>query len=432
MKLRTVHLALSVLLAASATPAIAQYDNASRAGPAPRPQTDDQDESQDSQPKSNDVKPSQHAQKAIVELQKAVIAKDAANIPAKLAAAQAAAKTKEDRYLIARLQLKAAVDANDNAAISAAITAVEASGLADRAMVAQLYKGLGGTFYNAKQYDQAIAAFNKAVALNPADSESMNLIGESQLAAGRKADAAAAYQHVIEVQKAAGQKASEEVYKKAVQLAYDSKSPSAGTLAREWVTAYPSPNSWHNAVAIYRNLNHPDTEGTLDLLRLLQAAGALTTPGDYALFTEASAEQLNYNEAQAVIDAGISAHVVDPSTAQFRQMIAVLKSKPKASAADLEFRDENVTERREPVAHRRSLLRHGQLFEGRRNLPPGRRKAGRRQGRRQPPPRDGARPRGRQGWRDRGAQLGERAGAPTLQNSGFSTCSCTPEPAPGV
>lgn len=336
MKLRSVHLALSVLLAASATPAIAQYDNASRAGPAPRPQTDDQDESQDSQPKSNDVKPSQHAQKAIVELQKAVIAKDSANIPAKLAAAQAAAKTKEDRYLIARLQLKAAVDANDNAAISAAITAVEASGLADRAMVAQLYKGLGGTFYNAKQYDQAIAAFNKAVALNPADTESMNLIGESQLAAGHKADAAAAYQHVIEVQKAAGQKASEEVYKKAVQLAYDSKSPSAGTLAREWVTAYPSPNSWHNAVAIYRNLNHPDTEGTLDLLRLLQAAGALTTPGDYALFTEASAEQLNYNEAQAVIDAGISAHVVDPSTAQFRQMIAVLKSKPKASAADLE------------------------------------------------------------------------------------------------
>jgi hypothetical protein len=62
----------------------------------------------------------------------------------------------------------------------------------------------------------------------------------------------------------------------------------------------------------------------------------LSTSGDYALFTEASAEQQNFNEAQAVIDAGIAAHVVDPTTAQFRQTIAILKNKPKATAADLQ------------------------------------------------------------------------------------------------
>ena len=43
------------------------------------------------------------------------------------------------------------------------IAAIEASGVADRDKVAQLYKGIGGTYYNAKQYDQAIAAFSKAV-----------------------------------------------------------------------------------------------------------------------------------------------------------------------------------------------------------------------------------------------------------------------------
>ena len=46
---------------------------------------------------------------------------------------------------------------------------------------------MGGTYYNAKQYDQAIASFSKAVALNPNDFESMDLIAESNLAAGRKA-----------------------------------------------------------------------------------------------------------------------------------------------------------------------------------------------------------------------------------------------------
>ena len=334
MTQRSVRTALGVLLAAAAAPAAAQYMNPAPAAP-PRPTAPTQ-ATEEEPAKTSGPKPSQHAFKALVELQKAVNAKDKASIPAKVAAAQAAATTKEDRYLIARLQLKAAVDSGDNAGTSAAIAAIATSGLAPPNQVAQLYKGLGGTFYNAKQYDQAIAAFNRAVALNPADYESMDLIAESQLAAGRKAEAAAAYQHVIQLRTAGGQKAGEDLYKKAVQLAYDAHAPNAMQLAREWVAAYPSANSWHNAVAIYRNLNHPDAEGTLDLLRLLQAGGALTTPGDYALFTEASAQQLNYNEAQAVLDAGIAAHVVDPSTVQFRQMLNALKGKPKATAADLE------------------------------------------------------------------------------------------------
>ena len=336
MTQRPVRIALGVLLAAAATPALAQYENASRAAPPPRQQTNDEAQEQKPQADQNGVKPSQQALKALVELQKAVNARDKANIPAKLAAAQAAAKTKEDRYLIARLQLRAAIDANDNAGTSAAISAIEASGVADRTQVAQLYKGLGGTFYNAKQYDQAITAFNKAISLNPSDYESMDLVAESQLAAGRKADASASYQHVIQVRKAAGQKAPEDVYQKAVQLAYDAKAPNAVQVARDWVAAYPSPNSWHNAVAIYRNFDRPDTEGTLDLLRLLQANGALTTPGDYALFIEAAADQLNFNEAQAVLNAGIAAKLVDPANANFRDMIAILKKKPIATDADLE------------------------------------------------------------------------------------------------
>jgi tetratricopeptide (TPR) repeat protein len=338
MKLRSVSLALGLLLAAAAGPALAQYENASRAAPPPAPpEEDDNPNAKPAQAQGqNDVKASPQALKALIELQKAVTAKDTANIPAKLAAAQAAAKTKEDRYLIGRLQLRAAIDANDNAATNAAIAAIEAAGVADRGQVAQLYKGMGGTFYNAKQYDQAITAFNKAVSLNPNDFESLDLIAESQLASGHKAEASAAYLRSIQARGAAGQKASEDVYQKAVQLAYDAKAPNAVQVAREWVAAYPSANSWHNAVAIYRNLGSPDTEGTLDLLRLLQANGALTTSGDYALFVEAAADQMNFNEAKAVLDAGIAAKVVDPAKPQFRDMITVLNKKQIATAADLE------------------------------------------------------------------------------------------------
>ena len=56
------------------------------------------------------VKPSSKARKAIVDAADGgATRKDIANIPAKLAAAQAVATTKEDHYLIGELQLKAAM-----------------------------------------------------------------------------------------------------------------------------------------------------------------------------------------------------------------------------------------------------------------------------------------------------------------------------------
>jgi tetratricopeptide (TPR) repeat protein len=327
--------ALGLILAASATPLFAQSSYGSRGSQqqsVPQPNAEEQQTTTD---KTSGIKPSKQAQKAFIELQKAVNANDTANIPARLAAVQAVATTPQDKYLLAQFQLKIAATANDTAGIAAAIDAMASSGLADSALVGKLYRGLGGSYYNAKQFDQAAAAFERAVAMNPSDLDALKLVGEARLAQGNKAAALTAFQKVMAARKAAGQKPEEELYKRSVQMAYDAKSPSTIQIAREWVAAYPSPSSWHDAVAIYRNMGRPDVEGTLTLLRLLRAAGAMTTPGDYALYASAAADQLNFNEAQAVIDEGIAAGKVDPASVQFRDIIPPLAKKPKATAADL-------------------------------------------------------------------------------------------------
>src|SRR6185312_8723972 len=291
------------------------------------------------QPAAPGTKPihlSSKAQKAIIDLQTAVNKNDVANIPAKLAAARAVAATPDDRYAIGELQLKAAMAANDTTAMVAAADVMATSGFADAAMSAKLYRGLGGSFYNAKQYPQAAAAFQKAVSINPSDSEAYDLLGEANLAQGQKAEAAGDFQHAIQLEMAGGQRPDEALLKKAVGAAYEAQSPMAVDLGREWAAAYPSPDSWRNSIAIYRNLRHPDEEGTLALLRLMQVTGAMTSPHDYALFAEAAADQSNFNEAQAVLDAGQAAHLVDPSSPEFRDIFAGLKSKPKATAADLQ------------------------------------------------------------------------------------------------
>ena len=146
--------------------------------PSPPQQTAAQPGQAEAQPaQKGQIKVSGKAGKAITELQQAVNANDVANIPAKVAAAQAVAQTKDDRYAIGQLQLKAALAAKDNNAAAAAVDAIATSGYLDSGKVAQLYSALGVELYNAKQYPQAAALFQKSADLNPQSPEPLKLLG---------------------------------------------------------------------------------------------------------------------------------------------------------------------------------------------------------------------------------------------------------------
>jgi len=332
MKLFTTT-AIALAAALSAAPAAAQsYGTQAQQPPRlPPSQQNGEEKAPQAQPK---ITPSKGALKAIIELQDAVVKNDYAAVPAKVAAANAVAKTKEDRYFIGQLQLKAAVAAKDNAGIASAIDAVAASGYLDAAKTSDLYVALGGTYYNGKQYPQAAASYQKAIALNPANTEALSLLGESMVAQGDKAGAASAFQRAVQAKVAAGQKPDEALLKRAVAVAYDVQSPVSVELARQWVSAYPSASSWSDAIAIYSNLHHPDVEGLLDLLRLKQSAGALKSGSEYAQYIRAAADQNNFNEAQAAFNAAVAANLIDPKKPEYKDLVN-LNSKPKATAADL-------------------------------------------------------------------------------------------------
>jgi len=162
-------------------------------------------------------------------------------------------------------------------------------------------------------------------------------------------------QQGIKLQQAGGQKAPEMWYKRALSVAYGAKLPLANQVARDWVAAYPSPANWRDTVAIYRNLNQQDVEGTLDLLRLLRAAGALSNASDYNLFAEAASDQGNFIEAQSILDAGIAAKQVDPASPLFRDLVTALKAKQKPTAADLAVATKTA-------ANTKALLRIGDSY----------------------------------------------------------------------
>src|SRR5690348_3733691 len=176
--------ALALVLAATAAPAFAQ--NMPPPPPMRPPETAIQQQSSDQkQPEAKltgSIQPSAKARKALIDLQKAVDANDVANIPARLAAAQAAASTKEDRYLIGQMQLKAALKANDSNAMRTAIDAIAASGYQTPTEVAKLYMALGGNLYNAKQYEPAAAVLERAAQLDPSNTDILLNLGEARFA----------------------------------------------------------------------------------------------------------------------------------------------------------------------------------------------------------------------------------------------------------
>lgn len=310
--------------AVAAAPASAQRTNAQPAAQAAAPAQ---------------IKLSSKAGKAIMDLQTAVNANDTANIPAKLAAAQAVAQTKDDHYAIGQLQLKAALAANNNAAAAAAADAMAASGFMDATKTAGLYKSVGVNAFNAKQYDTAVTLFQKASAANPGDAETFKFLGLAQNSSGHKAEASASLVRALQIGSASGQRPDEETYKQAVSIAYGAKAPQAVELGRMWVAAYPSADSWHDALAIYRNSGNPDPNSALDIMRLARATKSLRSTGDYNLYEAEVINASNFGEAKAVLAEGLAAGTIKPSDPVIKDIQKALTGKPTPTAAELAARE---------------------------------------------------------------------------------------------
>ncbi len=267
------------------------------------------------------------ARKAIVELQTAVAAKDVAAIPAKLAAAQAVAKSKDDKYVIGQLQLKAAVDQNNSAGIASAIEAMLASGSATAAETSNLYINLGKQYFIAKQFDRAASTFERVLAIQPGNSDALVMLAETRRSQNRAPDAVALIQKAIAAEIAAGHKPSEAWYKRAVAIAYDAKMPAAITLSRDWVAAYPSPAAWRDSLRIFGDSAALDDAGQMDLFRLQRASGALAGESDYYRYANTALNKGLSGEAKAVLEEGFALKAIDRSKPIFRDVLAKATNK---------------------------------------------------------------------------------------------------------
>jgi len=325
----TIGVALASGTIAFASPALAQYGSAPPSQPSVAPAPADAPAA--AQRKFN---LSKQARKEIGELQTAVNAKDAANIPAKLAAAQAKAQNADDKYVISQLQLKAAVDANNEAAMGQALEAMTQSG-APEGGTAIIYANLGKIQYNAKAFDKASAAFERVIQLDPKNTEAMILLAEARNAQGRTTEGVGLIQKAIGIETAAGRKAEESWYKRAVALAYNANLAISPAIAREWVAAYPSPKNWRDAIRIYQTTSKLEDSALIDSMRLAQATGALSGENDYFRYTNTLVTRGFPGEAKMVLEQGFAANSISKSKATFAQLYSLASTRSQGDRASL-------------------------------------------------------------------------------------------------
>jgi tetratricopeptide (TPR) repeat protein len=287
---------------------------------------------------------SKEARKAIGELQASLDAK-AADFPEKLAAAQAVAKSTDDKYLIAKFQLQRALEGNDKVAQRAAVDAILASGGADATETSTLRNYIAAEAVNSGDYAAAETFYSQRLAANPNDLDSVVNLSRAKLELKKPGEALELLQRAISLSKAAGEQPSEAWYRKALEIAHtQNKRPLALQMARDVLSLYPSEVNLRNAVIVFRESATLDKEADLDLLRLMRATKVMSGPAAYVELAQLLNEAGLPGEAKSVLDEGTRLGILrggsgaallaslNPRIAEDRASLPAVDTKARAAA----------------------------------------------------------------------------------------------------
>lgn len=255
---------------------------------------------------------------ALAPLIQAVQAQDWTAARAAIPAAQATARGNDARYLTAQAMLHIATSTNDTPLQSQAVDALIASGRPQGAELQLLYEHQLNFALAAGDTAKAQQAQARLDALNPNDPS--RFVRQAQLLV-RGNNFAGAVPLYLQAIQAAGAQARVEWRRDLAATAFQARDPNALRYFREWLVAAPSPNSWHDTLAVFAEQG-ANTGLRLDIYRLMRAAGAMLAERDFVQYAEAADQARAYEEVAAVLQDGISRNLITRNAAWARDHIA--------------------------------------------------------------------------------------------------------------
>ncbi|AKU25140.1 tetratricopeptide repeat protein [Massilia sp. NR 4-1] len=207
-------------------------------------------------------------------------------------------KSDNEKYMIERTRVSAAMAAGDNDTAVKALETVLNSGRLSGAETPKFTQALASIYYRAKDYPKAITWIQRSLK-DSNDGQMRQLLIQSYYQSGKYAEAAKELQ-------AQGGKASEESLQMLanIQLKQNDKAGYVNTLEK-LAASYPKTSYW--ADLLNRVVGKPGFSTStlnLDVLRLKLALGLLAKPGEYMEMSQLSLQSGNPAEALKVVEQG--------------------------------------------------------------------------------------------------------------------------------
>ena len=272
------------------------------------------------------------ARKPLQDLFDAVRAKNNENFAALLAAAEAVAKSPDEKYFVAKLRLEHAINLGDRAAQAAAAKDVIASGAAQPAEAQELQTFLTRMAINSGDAGQAESYYAGLIAANPNYLDSIVNLARAKMDLKKDGEALDLLRRAITLARSKGEAAPEAWYRNALQIAYKQNNAAlAAELARDVHQAYPTKENFKNLIAVSATEVAKDEQAYVDLLRLMQASGTLDNAGDYLRLAEHLEFERNWGEAKSVLEAAARAGKTSPRHAAVLSRVSAKVAEDKAA-----------------------------------------------------------------------------------------------------
>ena len=273
---------------------------------------------------------------AIGPLMRAFQAQDWAAATAAIPAAQAGAQSPYAKYVVGELQFQIGRSTQNDLLQSQGVDAMLASGAAPPENLRPLLGNQAAFAIRANNYAAAEAPLTRLVELDPNDLARINQLTEVKIRLNKRPEALALLQRALQLSSANGQTPPEPLFRRALTVAYEGRlAQPTLEIVRNWLTAYPTPSNWRDAMLIYRQMTQVDAPTSLDVSRFMRAAQLLSNADEYL----ALAEELNRSglpgEVKAVLDEGISRGVLQSGNADVRQLMALANARLAEDRAGL-------------------------------------------------------------------------------------------------
>jgi tetratricopeptide (TPR) repeat protein len=251
-------------------------------------------------------------------------------VRAALPAAQAAARSNQAKFFVTQAQLDVAIAADDLSAQEAALAALARNPVLTPPEQASIRNAQSIILnkraeqaYAANDYATAERLYREILQANPNDQRVATNLRIVQERGGNSAGALQGIQQQIRQAEAAGQRATEDLYRRAFEIPYRARQRSeavAGVM--RLARAYPTATNWRTALDVVRENARNDDQYLLDTYRFARAANVIQ--GSEYLPLAGTLDQAGLpGEVKAVIDAGVAAGAVQRTQADVARLLGV-------------------------------------------------------------------------------------------------------------